>query len=88
MSLMVLSPSANAGGVENAAIYGIDRTYCGLYVDQNWINMELKIGAKEHNVSVAQALSLSADKMIELQNYLNNVPVSRLVEYCAGRTNK
>lgn len=83
-----MSCGAKAGGIENAGIYGVDRTYCGLYVDQNWINQELRIGAKEHNVSVAQALSLSADKMLELQDYLNKLPLERVVSYCASRTNR
>lgn len=77
--------AVKANGLEDAIVYGVDRTVCGLTVPQEWINKSLATAAIENNWSVEQTIDTAVSKIVDAQNYIAKKKASEVVSYCASR---
>jgi len=78
--------AAKANGLEDATIYGIDRTVCGLQVNQDWINNALATAAVENKWTFEKTVDMAAQSIIDVQSYIDSMPAAKAVEYCKTRT--
>lgn len=77
--------SAFADGIKNAAIYSVDRSVCGLYVNQDWINQELTNGMTENGIDAETAINRAIVVGQQLQEAFGEEKYKNVVAYCASR---
>ncbi len=77
-----------ANGLENAIVYGVDRTVCGLYVPQEWINEALATAAVENDWSAEQTIDTAINKIVAAQDFIAKKKASEVAAYCQSRRAK
>lgn len=77
--------AVKANGLENAIVYGVDRTVCGLYVPQEWINEALATAAVENDWSAEQTVDTAVNKIVAAQDFIAKKKASEVAAYCQSR---
>ncbi len=80
--------AVKADGIKNAAIYSVDRSVCGLYVNQDWINQELTNGMTENGIDAETAINRAIVVGQQLQEAFGEEKYKNVVAYCASRRAK
>lgn len=80
--------AVKANGLEDAIVYGVDRTVCRLQVPQEWINQSLARAAIENDWSVEQTVDIAVRKIVDTQEFIAKKKASEVVAYCASRREK
>lgn len=75
-----------AGGIEEAAVYGVDRQLCKLTVPQEWVNNAIVRGSVERNISLKDGFDLTVDQAVILKRAVEET--GRVTEYCYMRQAK
>lgn len=84
--VLFMAWTAFAGGIEEAAVYGVDRQLCKLIVPQEWVNEAIVRGSVERNVPLSQGFNLTVDQAVILKRAVEET--GRVTEYCYMRQAK
>lgn len=84
IAAMLFPTLAQADGLENAAVYAVDRVTCKLSVPQSWVDAEIVQGMRERSLSYREALDNATLFAEALTNDINES--GKVAKWCAYRT--